>query len=159
MKFASSLALIAATLIASTQVNAADNTLAQALAANPELSTLNTAVQASGLAETLTAAPAITVFAPTNAAFAALPAGTVESLLKPEAKADLEALLKRHVVGTAYDLDSLKRKRSVAALAGNELRPNLVRGKLRLGEDVKLATRELRVANGYVIVIDRVLTP
>ncbi len=159
MKFASSLALIAATLIASTQVSAADNTLAQALAANPELSTLNTAVQASGLADTLTAAPAVTVFAPTNAAFAALPAGTVETLLKPESKADLEALLKRHVVGTAYDLDALKRKRNVAALAGNELHPNLVRGKLRLGDDVKLAAREVRIANGYVIVIDRVMTP
>jgi len=159
MKFASSLALIAATLIASTQVSAADNTLAQALAANPDLSTLNTAVQASGLGETLGTAPAITVFAPTNAAFAALPAGTVESLLKPEAKADLEALLKRHVVGTAYDLDGLKRKRSVTTLAGSELTPMLVRGKLRLGEEVKLSARAVRVANGYVIVIDRVLTP
>jgi|JI10StandDraft_1071094.scaffolds.fasta_scaffold129557_6 uncharacterized surface protein with fasciclin (FAS1) repeats len=159
MKFASSLALIAATFIASAQVSAADTTLAQALAANPDLSTLNTAVQASGLAETLGTAPGVTVFAPTNAAFASLPAGTLESLLKPESKADLEALLKRHVVGTAYDLDGLKRKRSVTALAGNELNPTLVRGKLRLGEEVKLATRALRVSNGYVIVIDRVLTP
>ena len=99
------------------------------------------------------------MFAPTNAAFAALPAGTVESLLKPEAKADLEALLKRHVVGTAYDLDGLKRKRSVTTLAGSELTPMLVRGKLRLGEEVKLSARAVRVANGYVIVIDRVLTP
>ena len=159
MKFASSLALIAATLIASTQVRAADTTLAQALAADPDLSTLNAAVQASGLADTLGAAPGVTVFAPTNAAFASLPAGTVEALLKPESKADLEALLKRHVVGTAYDLDGLKRKRSISALGGNELRPTLVRGKLRLGEDVKLAARAQRVANGYVIVIDRVLTP
>lgn len=159
MKFASSLALIAATFIVSAQVSAADSTLAQALAANPDLSTLNTAVQASGLADTLGAAPGVTVFAPTNAAFASLPAGTLESLLKPESKADLEALLKRHVVGTAYDLDGLKRKRSVTALAGNELNPTLVRGKLRLGEEVKLATRALRVSNGYVIVIDRVLTP
>ena len=159
MKFASSLALIAATFIASAQVSAADTTLAQALAANPDLSTLNTAVQASGLADTLGTASGVTVFAPTNAAFASLPAGTLEALLKPESKADLEALLKRHVVGTAYDLDGLKRKRSVTALAGNELNPTLVRGKLRLGEEVKLATRALRVSNGYVIVIDRVLTP
>lgn len=159
MKFATSLALIAATFLASAQASAADSTLAQALAANPDLSTLNTAVQASGLADTLGTAPAITVFAPTNAAFASLPAGTVESLLKPESKADLEALLKRHVVSTAYDTDGLKRKRSVTTLAGNELKPTLVRGKLRLGDDVKLATRALRVSNGYVIVIDRVLTP
>lgn len=62
------------------------------------------------------------------------------------------------MVGTAYDLDGLKRKRSVTTLAGSELTPMLVRGKLRLGEEVKLSARSA-VANGYVIVIDRVLTP
>jgi uncharacterized surface protein with fasciclin (FAS1) repeats len=158
MKFASALALITAALITSTPVRAAD-TVGQAIAGNPELSTLSAAVQASGLAETLASAPAITVLAPTNAAFAALPAGTVENLLKPENQPQLQDLLKRHVLGAAYDVNALKTRRAVTTLAGNEIRPGLVRGKLRLGGEVKVATKAVRIANGYLIVIDKVLTP
>lgn len=158
MKFASALALITAALITTAPARAA-NTVADALAGNPELSTLNAAVKASGLAETLASAPAITILAPTNAAFAALPAGTVDNLLKPENQAQLQDLLKRHVLGAAYDVNSLKTRRVVGTLAGNEIRPGLVRGKLRLDEEVKVAGKAIRIANGYVLVIDKVLTP
>jgi uncharacterized surface protein with fasciclin (FAS1) repeats len=158
MKFASALALITAALITTAPARAAD-TVGQALAGNPELSTLNAAIQASGLAETLASAPEITVFAPTNEAFAALPTGTVDNLLKPENKAQLQDLLKRHVLGTAYDLKAIKTKRAVTTLAGNEVRPGLVRGKLRLDGEVKVATKAIRIDNGYVLVIDKVLTP
>lgn len=158
MKFASALALITAALITTAPARASDS-VGQALAGNPELSTLNAAVQASGLAETLASAPAITVLAPTNAAFAALPAGTVDNLLKPENQGQLQDLLKRHVLGTGYDVNGLKTRRAVTTLAGNEIRPGLVRGKLRLDGDVKVATKAIRIANGYVLVIDKVLTP
>ncbi len=158
MKFASAIALITAALITTVPAHARDS-VAQALAGNPELSTLNTAVQASGLAETLASAPAITVLAPSNAAFAALPAGTLDNLLKPENLTQLQDLLKRHVLGAAYDVNGLKTKRVVTTLAGNEIRPGLVRGKLRLDGEARVATRAVRIANGYVLVIDKVLTP
>ncbi len=158
MKLASALALVTAALITTAPARASD-TVGQALASNPALSTLSAAVQASGLAETLASAPAITVLAPTNEAFAALPAGTVESLLKAENQSQLQDLLKRHVLGAAYDVNGLKTRRVVTTLAGNEIRPGLVRGKLRLDGEVRVATKAVRIANGYVIVIDRVLTP
>lgn len=159
MKSASLLSLFALALCLALPAQAAPPTLPEALAADPDLSTLNRAVAASGLGETLAAAPAVTVLAPSNEAFAALPAGTLDGLLAPEGKAALEALLKRHVIGAAYDVNGLKVKRVVVSLAGHELRPELVRGKLRLDGEVRVAARAIRVANGYVLVIDRVLTP
>jgi uncharacterized surface protein with fasciclin (FAS1) repeats len=158
MKFPSALALLTAALITTAPAHASD-TVAQALAGKPELSTLNAAVQASGLAETLASASSITVLAPTNAAFAALPAGTVDNLLKPENRMQLQDLLKRHVLGTGYDVNALKTKRAVTTLAGNEIRPGLVRGKLRLDSEVKVAAKAIRIGNGYVLVIDKVLAP
>jgi uncharacterized surface protein with fasciclin (FAS1) repeats len=73
-------------------------TVVEIAAGNPDFSTLVAAVQAAGLAETLSGEGPFTVFAPTNAAFAALPAGTVENLLKPENKDQLVAILTYHVV-------------------------------------------------------------
>lgn len=74
------------------------------------------AVKAGGLVDTLQGKGPFTVFAPTNAAFAALPAGTVETLLKPENKAKLVAILTYHVVPGALDMKSLE-KRSTQATA------------------------------------------
>lgn len=159
MKLASMLALVTALALATPAARATDTTLAQALAADPQLSTLNTAIEAAGLGAALAATPEITVLAPTNEAFAALPAGTVEGLLVPERKADLEKLLQAHVLGTAYTSDELKTRRSVTTLAGTAVKPSLVRGKLRLNDEVRVATKAIRIANGYVIVIDRVLLP
>src|SRR5262245_46590862 len=71
--------------------------------------TLVTAVKAAGLVETLQSAGPFTVFAPTNDAFAMLPAGTVESLVKPENKAKLTAILTYHVVAGKWDAKSLEK--------------------------------------------------
>jgi uncharacterized surface protein with fasciclin (FAS1) repeats len=159
MKFASMLALVTALALTTPAAQANDTTLAQALAADPQLSTLNTAIEASGLGGALAAATEITVLAPTNEAFAALPAGTVEGLLAPERKGDLEKLLQGHVLAIAYAPNDLKTRRSVATLAGTELKPGLVRGKLRINDEVRVASKAVRIANGYLIVIDRVLVP
>jgi uncharacterized surface protein with fasciclin (FAS1) repeats len=159
MKITSMLALVAALLLTTPAARANDTTLAQALAADPQLSTLNAAIDAAGLGAALAAAPSVTVLAPTNEAFAALPAGTVEGLLAPERKADLEKLLQGHVLAIAYAPNDLKTRRSVATLAGTELKPGLVRGKLRLNDEVRVASKAVRIANGYLIVIDRVLVP
>src|SRR6476660_4164830 len=72
--------------------------------------TLVAAVKAAGLVDTLKSAGPFTVFAPTNAAFAALPAGTVDTLLKPENKATLAKILTYHVVSGAFDSAALKEK-------------------------------------------------
>jgi uncharacterized surface protein with fasciclin (FAS1) repeats len=159
MKPASLLAFLALLAIAVPNARASDTTLAQALASNPELSTLNRAIEAAGLGETLASAGAITLLAPTNEAFAALPAGTLDGLLTPERKAELVKLLQGHVLGSEQTPDTLKVRRSVTTLAGNELEPSLVRGKLRLNDEVRVAGRAVRIANGYVLVIDKVLLP
>lgn len=159
MKFASMLALATALALTTPAARANDTTLAQALAADPQLSTLNAAIEAAGIGGALAAAPAITVLAPTNDAFAALPAGTVEGLLKPESKADLEKLLHGHVLGAAFTPNDLKTRRSVTTLAGTAIKPTLVRGKLRLNDEARVSAKAIRIANGYMIVIDRVLLP
>jgi uncharacterized surface protein with fasciclin (FAS1) repeats len=159
MKFASMLALVTALALTAPAAQANDTTLAQALAADPQLSTLNKAIEASGLGGALAAATEITVLAPTNEAFAALPAGTVEGLLAPERKGDLEKLLQGHALGVAYSSDDLKTRRSITTLAGTAVKPSLVRGKLRLNDEARVSAKAIRIANGYVIVIDRVLLP
>ena len=151
-------ALVALPLAAPQLARASDLTLAQAIAADPDLSTLARALEASGLMPALVAAPAVTLLAPTNAAFAALPAGTLDGLLQPERKADLVALLQRHAIGAAVDTDDLKKRRSVQTLGGATLKTALVNGKQRI-EEARLAGRDLRTANGYLIPIDKVLTP
>jgi uncharacterized surface protein with fasciclin (FAS1) repeats len=159
MKPASLLAFLALLALAVPTARAGDTTLAEALASNPELSTLNRAIEAAGLGAALTGATALTVLAPTNEAFAALPAGTLEGLLAPERKADLVKLLQGHVLGAAYTADALKTRRSVATLGGTEVKPSLVRGKLRINEEARVAGKTIKVANGYVLVIDKVLLP
>ncbi|MEZ5457849.1 MAG: fasciclin domain-containing protein [Steroidobacteraceae bacterium] len=159
MKSASVLAFLALLAIAVPNARASETTLAQALASNPDLSTLNSAIEAAGLGDALAGASALTVLAPTNEAFAALPAGTLDGLLAPERKADLVKLLQGHVLGVAYTADSLKTRRSVATLAGTEIKPGLVRGKLRINEDARVAGKAIKVANGYVLLIDKVLVP
>ncbi|MCB2150492.1 MAG: fasciclin domain-containing protein, partial [Rhodobacteraceae bacterium] len=86
---------------------------------NDDFSTLVAAVKAAGLVETLKGDGPFTVFAPTNAAFAALPAGTVESLLKPENRDQLVAVLTYHVVPGAVTSDQLAGQRlNVATVNG-----------------------------------------
>ena len=101
MKLLTSLLVAAATLTSSvTTLRAEDSkTIVEVAAGNPDFSTLVAAVKAAGLVDTLSGTGPFTVFAPTNAAFAKLPKGTVEDLLKPENKAKLAGILTYHVVG------------------------------------------------------------
>jgi uncharacterized surface protein with fasciclin (FAS1) repeats len=88
---------------------------------SPDHTTLVAAVIAAGLVETLKGAGPFTVFAPTNAAFAALPAGTVDGLLKPESKEALTKILTYHVVAGAVKAADLKDGQKVKTLQGEEL--------------------------------------
>ncbi len=125
---------------------------------NPDFSTLVTAVKAAGLVDTLKGEGPYTVFAPTNEAFAALPAGTVESLLKPENKAKLVAVLTYHVVPGAVTSDQLAGKRlDVATVQGKTVHVDGRKGvKVNKANVIKA---DIVASNGVIHVIDRVLLP
>jgi uncharacterized surface protein with fasciclin (FAS1) repeats len=120
--------------------------------------TLVEAVKAAGLVETLKGAGPFTIFAPTNAAFSALPAGTVEGLLKPEKKADLTKILTFHVVSGSVKAADLKDGQKVKTLQGEELTVSIKDGKVKInGANVTAA--DLTGSNGVIHVIDAVLLP
>jgi uncharacterized surface protein with fasciclin (FAS1) repeats len=121
-------------------------------------STLVAAVKAAGLVETLKGAGPFTIFAPTNAAFSALPAGTVDGLLKPEKKADLTKILTYHVVAGAVKAADLKDGQKVKTLQGGELTVSIKDGKVKInGANVTAA--DLSGSNGVIHVVDAVLMP
>lgn len=127
-------------------------------AANPQFSTLVAAVQAAGLAETLKGDGPFTLFAPTNAAFEALPPGTVEALLKPENKDRLIKVLTYHVVPGAVTSDRLAGQRlNVATLQGQTLHVNGRHG-VRVNR-ARVTQADIAARNGVIHVIDRVLLP
>jgi uncharacterized surface protein with fasciclin (FAS1) repeats len=120
--------------------------------------TLVAAVKAAELVETLKGAGPFTVFAPTNAAFNALPAGTVDNLLKPEMKADLTKILTYHVVAGSVKAADLTDGQKVKTLQGEELTVSIKEGKVMInGANVTAA--DLTGSNGVIHVIDAVLMP
>jgi uncharacterized surface protein with fasciclin (FAS1) repeats len=127
-------------------VNSADHT------------TLVAAVKAAGLVETLKGAGPFTVFAPTNEAFAKLPAGTVDNLLKPEMKADLTKVLTYHVVAGAVKAGDLKDGQKIKTVQGGELTVTIKDGKVMInGANVTIA--DVISSNGVTHVIDAVVLP
>jgi uncharacterized surface protein with fasciclin (FAS1) repeats len=125
---------------------------------SPDHTTLVAAVTAAGLVETLKGAGPFTIFAPTNAAFSALPAGTVENLLKPEQKASLTNILTYHVVAGSVKAADLKDGQKVKTLQGEELTVSIKDGKVMInGANVTAA--DLSGSNGVIHVIDGVLMP
>ncbi len=120
--------------------------------------TLVAAVKAAGLAEVLSGSGPFTVFAPTDEAFEKLPAGTVESLLKPENKAKLAEILKYHVVaGRVYSSDALAAGKAKTLQGGSV---NVaVQGDVAKVNDAKLLTTDLDASNGVIHVIDAVILP
>ncbi|MCO6047783.1 fasciclin domain-containing protein [Aeoliella sp. ICT_H6.2] len=121
-------------------------------------STLIAAAKAAGLVETLSGDKPLTVFAPTDDAFAALPEGTVESLLKPENKDKLKAVLTYHVVpGRVYSTDALKAGEATTVQGG---KVNIaVDGDAAMVNDAKLLKTDIDASNGVIHVIDKVLLP
>ena len=125
---------------------------------SPDHTTLVAAVTAAGLVETLKGAGPFTVFAPTNAAFAALPAGTVDGLLKPESKAALTKILTYHVVAGAVKAADLKDGQKIKTLQGEELTVAIKNGKVTIN-GANVTTADLTGSNGVVHVVDAVLMP
>lgn len=130
---------------------------------NEELSTLVAAVGAAGLAETLSGEGPYTVFAPTNDAFSALPAGTLDTLLKPENKQQLTGILTYHVVSGKVMSTDLKDGQVVKTVQGGDLTVKIMDGKVMLedatGAMAEVVTADVDASNGVVHVINKVLLP
>lgn len=123
-----------------------------------QFNTLLAAVEAAGLASVLSGPGPFTVFAPTDDAFKALPAGTVESLLKPENKQQLVDILKYHVVsGRIYDNDAVKAGRATTLL-GRSVQVGLSANGIKINES-SVVIKNIDASNGVVHVIDAVLIP
>lgn len=125
---------------------------------NENLSTLVAAVQAAGLVETLQGDGPFTVFAPTNKAFASLPEGTLENLLKPENKAMLTSILTYHVVSGNVKSTDLYDGQEAKTVEGSEIKVSLS-DKGAMINDATVVAANVEASNGVVHVIDKVILP
>ena len=128
-----------------------------ALAAG-NFNTLATALTEAGLVEALKGDGPFTVFAPTDEAFAKLPKGTVESLLEPENRDKLIAVLKYHVVAGRLDASAVSEAKGAKTLNGQQLAFSAKKGNVMIGE-AKVTAADVKAANGIIHVIDTVLLP
>jgi uncharacterized surface protein with fasciclin (FAS1) repeats len=145
-------------------------TIIDSAAQSPEHTTLVDAVRVAGLEKVLAGAGPYTIFAPTNAAFAKLPAGAAEGLMRPESKAALTRILTYHVVPgvvTAADLRSALQRRGgkteLASVGGGKLTITEADGGLLVadakGNQAKVTHVDAMQSNGVVHVVDAVLMP
>jgi uncharacterized surface protein with fasciclin (FAS1) repeats len=123
-----------------------------------QFKTLAAALQAAGLVETLKGKGPFTVFAPTDAAFAKLPAGTVEMLLKPENKAKLTAVLTYHVVAGKVMAADVVKVTSAKTVQGGAVAVKVTGGKVTI-DNANVVTADIAASNGVIHVIDTVLMP
>lgn len=148
----------------------ASTTIVDVAVGNPNFSTLVAAVKAAGLTETLSGEGPFTVFAPTNAAFEKLPAGTVDGLLKPENLEKLKGLLTYHVVAGKFDAaavtDAITKgngKFTVTTVQGGKIDLSLKDGNVVLtdanGSTSTVAIADVAASNGVIHAIDTVVMP
>ena len=170
MKSIKTFFLLAVVSIFSVNVSAQTSDIVDVAVGSKDHSTLVAAVTAADLVATLKSKGPFTVFAPTNAAFAKLPAGTVETLVKPENKAMLAGILTYHVVAGNIDAEAVlkaikkgKGKAVLTTVAGGKLTATIENGKVILtdengGKSTVVAT-DLKATNGIIHVIDAVVLP
>ena len=116
------------------------------------------AVKAGGLVETLKGEGPFTVFAPTDAAFAALPAGTLEMLLKPENKDKLVAILTYHVVSGEVMSTDLSNGQQAKTVNGKEVTVSIFNDPVKIS-GAKVIAADIKANNGVVHIIDKVMLP
>ena len=127
-------------------------------AGNEDFSTLVAAVKAAGLVEVLQSDGPFTVFAPTNEAFAKLPEGTVESLLEPENKDKLVAVLTYHVVPGKVMAEQVVGLESATTVQGSDVKITVEGDTVKVDEATVVAT-DIEASNGVIHVIDTVILP
>jgi uncharacterized surface protein with fasciclin (FAS1) repeats len=132
--------------------------IVQTAISNGSFKTLVAAVTAAGLADTLKGPGPFTVFAPTDEAFAKLPGGTVENLLKPENKKQLVAILTYHVVpGKVMSKDIAGKKMTAKSVEGEEISIDATNG-VKV-DNAKVVKADVEASNGVIHVIDTVIMP
>ena len=155
MKFAKYLAIGIVASVMSLPAKAAD--IVDTAVGAGSFGTLVAAVQAAGLVETLKGDGPFTVFAPTDEAFAALPDGTVDDLLKPENKDKLVAILTYHVVPGKVLSTDLSDGMMAKTVEGSEITVDLDNGVMI--NDANVVTADVAADNGVIHVIDKVIMP
>jgi len=140
-----------------TNVNA-DKNIVELAASQENLSTLVQAVQAAGLVDVLKGDGPFTVFAPTNEAFAALPEGTLETLLKPENIKTLKSILTYHVIGSKVMSSDLSDGASAGTVEGSDVNVS-IDGNTVMIENATVTTPDVEASNGVVHIIDKVILP
>lgn len=155
--------LLASILILSASLFAADSAkpkkdIVDTAIAAGQFNTLAKALQAAGLVETLKGKGPFTVFAPTDEAFAKLPAGTVEDLLKPENKEKLVSILTYHVVPGAVSSKKVATMKSAKTVNGKDVNISVEGGTVKIN-DAKVIKADIKASNGVIHVIDSVLMP
>ena len=148
----------------------AQKTIVDIAVGSKDHTTLVAGLTAADLVTTLQSAGPFTVFAPTNAAFAKLPAGTLETLLKPENKATLVKILTYHVIAGTFDAAAVVKaiqanggSLSLTTVSGNKLVASIKQGKVTLtdenGASATVVAADLTASNGVIHVIDSVVLP
>jgi uncharacterized surface protein with fasciclin (FAS1) repeats len=157
MRFLKTMTATAAALLMTVSVSKAADIVDTAIAAG-SFNTLVAAVEAADLVDTLKGEGPFTVFAPTDEAFAALPAGTVDNLLLPENRDQLVAVLTYHVIpGRVMSADIAGQTLSVETVQGGELEVDATSGVMV--NDATVVTADVEASNGVIHVIDTVLIP
>jgi len=151
-------AAMAITGAASMGAATADQDIVDTAVAAGSFKTLAKALQAADLVETLKGAGPFTVFAPTDEAFAKLPAGTLESLLKPENKLKLQRILKSHVVAGKVMAADVVKTSSAKAVSGDTLTIASRGGGVTV-DGAKVMKTDIAASNGVIHVIDSVILP
>jgi len=154
------LMLCAALALFAAPVRAADapKTIVETAVAAGKFKTLVAAVKAAGLVDALSGKGPLTVFAPTDEAFAKLPKGTVESLLLPENKDKLVAILTYHVAAGDMTADKVVKTTSIKSLQGQPITVKVTNGKVTVDKANVVAT-DIKCSNGVIHVIDAVILP
>ncbi|MFM2128609.1 MAG: hypothetical protein RL477_155 [Pseudomonadota bacterium] len=138
---------------------AASRDIVDVAASAGQFSTLVAAVQAAGLVDTLKGTGPFTVFAPTDAAFAKLPPGTLADLLKPENKEKLVAVLTYHVVpGKVMSADIAAKAAEVKTVQGQSINVDATRGGVKVNS-AQVTSADVPASNGVIHVIDTVILP
>ncbi|MGE0254051.1 MAG: fasciclin domain-containing protein [Alphaproteobacteria bacterium] len=137
---------------------AAEKNIVETAVAAGQFKTLAAALTSAGLVDTLKGPGPFTVFAPTDAAFAKLPAGTIDSLLKPENKAKLVAILTYHVVAGEVPATEVVKLKEVTTVNGKSAAVK-VEGATVSINNAKVTTADVAASNGVIHVIDTVILP
>jgi uncharacterized surface protein with fasciclin (FAS1) repeats len=149
---------VAAFVLGGTFARASNQDIVDTAVGAGQFKTLAAALSAAGLVNTLKGPGPYTVFAPTDEAFAKLPAGTVEALLKPENKAKLTAILTYHVVPGTVTAKQVTQLREAKTVNGAAVKVSAAGGKVMIN-DASVVKADVGASNGVIHVIDRVILP